>query len=243
MINSKLHWHTLNYKTLTSWYHYGQIQKIKWDSSEQKSEWPADSQPMCIAITSPPPAVTQLRFPQYLLQCGQHHLKYIYTWHSDIEGATLLYFWKEYYLMKQTNWFYNPLMGRELKFEKHQTSRRFDGKHIIQKKDIKAEAEEVGGSQPNGWNKYSKNIGKMVFRVQTESLVQLGDEGQSSDKEGKPGDWVLIVFSLLMWGQEFVGATPDSFCFSCELGRHLLSVGGEVNRQRTKSLEKGKRDD
>lgn len=163
--------------------------------------------------------------------------------HSDIEGATLLYFWKEYYLMKQTNWFYNPLMGRELKFEKHQTSRRFDGKHIIQKKDIKAEAEEVGGSQPNGWNKYSKNIGKMVFRVQTESLVQLGDEGQSSDKEGKPGDWVLIVFSLLMWGQEFVGATPDSFCFSCELGRHLLSVGGEVNRQRTKSLEKRKRDD
>lgn len=46
-----------------------------------------------------------------------------------------------------------------------------------------------------------------------------------------------------MWGQEFVGATPDSFCFSCELGRHLLSVGGEVNRQRTKSLEKRKRDD
>lgn len=70
----------------------------------------------------------------------------------------------------------------------------------------------------------------MVFRVEVESIAQLGDEGQSTDKEGKIEGWALIAFILLMWGKELVGATPDCFCFPCETGGRLLRARGEENR-------------
>lgn len=50
-----------------------------------------------------------------------------------------------------------------------------------------------------------------------------------------------MAFTLLTWGEEFVGAMSDGFCFPCETGRHSSSVREGKNRWKTKNLEMGKR--